>query len=222
MINPVIHIAIADDHQIFRRGLMASLQPFEDLEIMTDVSCGEDLLVWLKAIKQKPEVILVDMKMTGMDGVETTNMIKQKYPAIKVIGLSVYENHFHVVNMFKAGASAYLLKDSSPDEIVDAIRTVMDQDYYFNHNISLRLLKSIVDKDTFRENRSVTGEELNEQEAELLKLICSEYTNAEIATMLNLGPKTIENYRNRLLAKTGAKNTAGLVMYAIRKGYFIV
>ena len=124
--------------------------------------------------------------------------------------------------MFKAGASSYLLKDTLPEEIAEAIQTVMEKDYYFNQNISVKLLKSIIDKETLKAHKTQFNDDLSEQDAELLKLICAEHTNIEIAEKLNLSSKTVENYRNKLLAKTGAKNTAGLVMFGIRKGYIIV
>jgi DNA-binding NarL/FixJ family response regulator len=124
--------------------------------------------------------------------------------------------------MFKAGAGGYLLKDSQPEEIAEAIREVYHNEYYFSQNISIKLLKSILDKDVLKANKAKNPEDLNEQELSLLKHICNEHTNAEIAELMHLGVKTIENYRNRLLQKTGSRNTAGLVVYAIKKGYIIV
>lgn len=218
-----IRVVIADDHHIFRMGLIASLEPFLDIDVIADFSSGEDLLFWLQNNQNNlPDIVMLDMKMNGMDGAETTQKIKAKYPALKVIGLSFYESHLHVVNMFKAGASSYLLKDTLPEEIAEAIQTVMAKDYYFNQNISVKLLKSIIDKETLKSHKTHVNDDLSEQEAELLKLICAEHTNSEIADKLNLSAKTVENYRNKLLTKTGAKNTAGLVMFAIRKGYIIV
>lgn len=218
-----IKVVIADDHHIFRMGLIASLEPFEEIDVIADFSSGEQLLLWLQNNSINiPDVVMLDMKMNGMDGTEVTNKIKAKYPTLKVIGLSFYESHLHVVNMFKAGASSYLLKDTLPEEIAEAIQTVMEKDYYFNQNISVKLLKSIIDKETLKAHKTQFNDDLSEQDAELLKLICAEHTNIEIAEKLNLSSKTVENYRNKLLAKTGAKNTAGLVMFAIRKGYIIV
>lgn len=218
-----IKVVIADDHHIFRMGLIASLEPFEEIDVIADFSSGEQLLLWLQNNSSNiPDVVMLDMKMNGMDGTEVTNKIKAKYPTLKVIGLSFYESHLHVVNMFKAGASSYLLKDTLPEEIAEAIQTVMEKDYYFNQNISVKLLKSIIDKETLKAHKTQFNDDLSEQDAELLKLICAELTNIEIAEKLNLSSKTVENYRNKLLAKTGAKNTAGLVMFAIRKGYIIV
>lgn len=218
-----IKVVIADDHHIFRMGLIASLEPFEEIDVIADFSSGEQLLLWLQNNSSNiPDVVMLDMKMNGMDGTEVTNKIKAKYPTLKVIGLSFYESHLHVVNMFKAGASSYLLKDTLPEEIAEAIQTVMEKDYYFNQNISVKLLKSIIDKETLKAHKTQFNDDLSEQDAELLKLICAEHTNIEIAEKLNLSSKTVENYRNKLLTKTGAKNTAGLVMFAIRKGYIIV
>jgi DNA-binding NarL/FixJ family response regulator len=226
MNNLKIKVALVDDHHIFRTGLRTAIERYDDFNVIIDLSSGEELINWLKTCKDQPDVVMMDMKMTGMDGAQTTGIVREKYRDIKIIGLSVYESHFHVLNMFKAGAGGYLLKDSLPEEIADAIREVHHNDYYFSSHISLKLLKSILDKDLVilnkGKNKEKNKDELSESEVILLRYICGEHTNAEISNLMNLGLKTIENYRNKLLQKTNSRNTAGLVMYAIKKGYLVI
>lgn len=218
--NPVINVSIADDHTIFRNGLAASLEPYDHIRIISRAESGEQLIEQIE--QQKPDVALIDIKMRGMDGIETTRIIKSKHPDIKILGLSVFENHNYITNMFKAGANGYLLKDATPQQITEAIDTVMRSEYYFNDMVSHKLLKSLLDVNHPSTENTFMNVELTTAEVDIIKLIGAEMTNAEIALKLNLGSKTIENYRNKLLTKTGAKNTVGLVIYGIRRGYIVI
>lgn len=220
MNKPTINIALADDHTIFRNGLVASLQPFKHINILFAAAGGEELLESLKTFT--PEVVLVDIKMKGMDGIDTTRLIKHQFPKIKVLGLSVYENHHYVTNMFKAGASGFLFKDTSPEQIVTAIEHVKANEFFFNDQVSGKLLKSLLEIDHPSTNVPVVHVTLTQIEIEILKLIGLEKTNSEIAASLNLGLKTVENYRAKLLAKAGVKNTVGLVLFGIKRGYIVV
>lgn len=215
-----ISISITDDHAIFRNGLVASFQGVSHIRVTHIASSGEELLEMLKA--SQPDVALVDMKMTGMDGIETTSFIKKLYPQVKVLGLSVYENDNYVTNMFKAGANGYLLKDATPEQIINAIECVHRNDYYLNEFASLKLLKNLLDMAHPSVDSAPAPVVLTQQEIDIIKLIGLEYTNAEIAEKMNLGIKTIENYRSRLMVKTGAKNTVGLVLHGIKKGHIII
>lgn len=216
-----IKVAVVDDHQIFRLGLVTSLERFEEIDVIHDFASAEEFLDFANHAKSLPDIVLSDMKMTGMDGAQMISKALERHHELKFIGLSVYESHLHVVSMFKAGARGYLLKDSTPTEIAEAIKTVYEQGYFFNQTISLKLLKSILDKDVIKNFKGKTMDDLGEQEVSILKLICDEKTNTEIADTLNLGVKTVENYRNKLLQKTGARNTAGLVIYAVKKGFIV-
>lgn len=220
MNKQLIHIALADDHTIFRNGLVSSFQPFAHINVLYTAASGEELLEGLKTFK--PDVVLVDIKMNGMDGVDTTRVIKNQYPHIKVLGLSMYENHNYITNMFKAGTSGFLFKDSSPEQIVDAIEFVIENDYYFNDQVSKKLLKTLLEIDHPSTNVNSVHVTLTQMEIELLKLIGLERTNTEMAAALNLGVKTVENYRAKLLTKAGVKNTVGLVLFGIKRGYIVV
>lgn len=215
-----IQIAIADDHAIFRNGLAASIQPFEHINILYAASNGEELIEGLKT--HKPDVVLLDIKMKGMDGIETTRILKHDYPNIKVLGLSMYESHQYVTNMFKAGASGFLFKDSSPEQIAHAIEYVKHNEYYFNEQVSSKLLSSLLEINHPSTNTPNVFVALSQVEIDIIRLIAAELTNSEIANKLNLGTKTVENYRAKLIVKTGVKNTAGLVLYGIKRGYIVV
>lgn len=215
-----INIAIADDHAIFRNGLVASFEPYNHVCIKYVAASGEELIEYLK--EHPVHVVLMDMKMTGMDGIETTRVLKKMNPDIRVIGLSVFENHNYITNMFKAGANGYLLKDATPEQIMEAVECVNKNEYYFNELVSHKLLKSLLEMEHPSMQISSEYVSLTNLEIEIIKLIGLELTNAEIAVKLNLGTKTIENYRNKLLTKTGAKNTVGLVIHGIKKGYIVV
>jgi DNA-binding NarL/FixJ family response regulator len=163
------------------------------------------------------------MKMPDMDGAEVCKKIKEQFPQMQVIGLSVYDHHYYIASMFEAGASGYLLKNVDPSEILRAIESAYTDGSYFNEKAPLNLVKSLIDMN----HPSVYFDAANtsplkQHEIDVLKLITKEYTNVEIARLMQLSPKTVENYRNNLLTKIGAKNTAGLVTYAIKKGLVLV
>lgn len=220
-IENAIHICITDDQQVFRNGLIVSLEPYHHVTITGEAGSGEALLDLLRSMDRLPDVVLLDVKMKQTDGIETTRIIRKRFPSVKVIGLSIFESHHHILAMFKAGCNGYLSKNANPDEIIEAIETVVEKDFYFNRLVSATFLKSVIEKDHSPKTDD-THAVLNATELSLLKLICSEHINIEIADKMNLSIKTIENYRNRLLAKTGSKNTAGLVMYAVKNGHLVI
>jgi DNA-binding NarL/FixJ family response regulator len=216
-----IKIAIADDHKIFRNGVISSLQPYEHIQIVCEADGGAALLERLS--ETTADVVLLDMKMPDMNGAEVCKTIKETYPRMHVIGLSVYDHHYYIASMFAAGASGYLLKNVDPAEILRAIESVYTDGSYMHEKTPLNLVKSLIDMD----HPSVYFDAANTSplkphEIDVLKLITQEHTNTEIAKLLQLSPKTVENYRNKLLTKIGAKNTAGLVTYAIKKGLVVV
>jgi DNA-binding NarL/FixJ family response regulator len=219
--NQQVRVAVADDHKIFRSGLVSSLAPFSTLKVVLIADSGQALLDGIPV--EQPDVILLDMKMPDMDGLEVCRAITKQYPRIHVIGLSVYDHHLYIAGLFEAGASGYLLKDVEPVEIVKAIQVVHKDGSYLQEKAPLRLVKKLMDMN----HPSVyydaeASHQLTNQEVTVLQHIAREYTSTEIAGIMSLSPKTIENYRSNLLMKTGAKNTAGLVTYAIRKGLVLV
>jgi len=209
----IVKYAIADDHKIFRQGLRFALADDHRLKLVGEAEDGIMLLQLIE--KQKPDVILLDLKMPDMDGIEATKKIRAAYPEIKILMLTSYDDEQFILHLLELGANGYLLKNAEPDEIKKAIHSVYSNDYYFNHLVSNTMLKTITRKNTnnikFKE-----ATKLNDRETSVLQLICKELTTAEIAQELFLSPRTIEGIRTNLIEKTGAKNTAGLVIYALK------
>ncbi len=216
-----IRIAIVDDHKIFRQGVKSVLQPVNHFEVVLEVSNGQDLLNQFSEVL--PDVVLMDIKMEGMDGITTTRQLMQTHVQAKVIGLSVFDQEIYISSMFEAGAKGYLLKDAEPEEIVYAINKVHEGDYHFKGRLSNILYEKLFHQlNKTEEQVALPLAVLSPAEVDILKLICAEQTNKEISENLNMSVKTVENYRNKLLSKTGSKNVVGLVTFAIKKGYLIV
>jgi DNA-binding NarL/FixJ family response regulator len=190
-----IKIAIADDYKIFRDGLKVGLSADEDLDVVLEADNGEDLL---KAIeKSTPDVIIMDLKMPIMDGMEATKEVRKKYPGVKVLVVTMYDDDKFIIHLMENGANGYLLKNAEPGEIRKSIHAVHENGYYFN---------------------DLVNKALTERELQVLKLICEEKTASEIAKEIFLSPRSVEGIRQRLIEKVGVRNTAGLVMFATKNG----
>ncbi|TWI97218.1 LuxR family two component transcriptional regulator [Mucilaginibacter frigoritolerans] len=210
-----IKLAIADDHKIFRNGLKATLEDCVDFDLVLEASNGRQLLGML--VSTIPDVILMDIKMPEMDGIQTTAVVKQQYKNIKVLALSMFNEDKYIVDMMKAGASGYLLKNAEPEEIIEAISTVYEKDYYFNEHLSVTLIKQLAGNN-LHGTSAISLVDFNEREIEVLKLVCQEYSNQEIADKICLSVRTVEGYRARLFEKTRSKNLVGLVIFAVKTG----
>jgi len=208
-----IKIAIADDYKIFREGLKVGLSADENFEVLFEADNGEELLKELE--KTIPDVILMDLKMPLMDGMEATKEVRKKYPSIKVLVVSMYDDDKFIIHLMETGANGYLLKNTEPDEIRRSIYSVYENGYYFNDLVNKALLKKLVLKNNLKPsfNQNV---ELTERELQVLKLICEEKTANEIGKEIFLSPRSVEGIRQRLIEKVGVRNTAGLVMFAIK------
>jgi DNA-binding NarL/FixJ family response regulator len=208
---PPISLAIADDHHIFRKGLLAALSPCPDIVPLAEAGNGSELLDALRGCQ--PDVVLMDIKMPVLDGIETTRSIRRQYPRVRVLALSMHEDDAYVESMIRAGAQGYLLKTAHPEQVRQAVRTVFGAGYYFNEQLSVERLRRLLEPGA-AVPPAVTG--LVEKEVQVLRLICQQKTSAEIGDRLCMSARTVEGYRERLYDKTGAKNTAGLVVYALR------
>ncbi len=208
-----IKIAIADDYKIFREGLKVGFSADENLEVIMEADNGEDLLKALETMT--PDVIIMDLKMPIMDGMEATKAVRKKYPNIKVLVVTMYDDDKFIIHLMENGANGYLLKNTEPDEIRKSIYAVHENGYYFNDVVNKALLKKLVLKNNLKPsfNQNI---ELTERELEVLKLICEEKTAAEIAKDIFLSPRSVEGIRQRLIEKIGVRNTAGLVMFAVK------
>jgi DNA-binding NarL/FixJ family response regulator len=210
----IISYIIADDHKIFRQGLKMALMDDHRLKCIGEAGNGLELLDMIKT--KTPDVVLLDLKMPEMDGVEALKLLKEQNPELKVIVLTMFDDEHFILHMMEAGANGYLLKNAEPAEIKNAIHSVYENVYYFNDLVNTTLLRKVV----LLKNAPKFKEEikLNEKETEILKLICQEYTAAEIGKKIFLSTRTIEGIRSVLLEKVGVRNTAGLVMYAVKNG----
>lgn len=208
-----IKYAIADDSKIFRRGVISALADTPELKLVFEADNGKALLSGLP--KTKPDVILLDLRMPEMDGIEAAQQIRKTDDEVKIIVISMLEEDKYVIHLMEIGANGYLLKNAEPEEIKTAIFSAYENGYYFNDFVNKALLKKITHKAQIKPvfNKNV---ELTSREIEVLKLICQELTASEIANQIFLSPRTIEGIRTKLLEKIGVKNTAGLVMYAVK------
>ncbi len=210
-----IKIAIADDHKIYRDGLKVGLAADDSLEVVLEAENGEDLINGLEA--STPDVVLMDLKMPIMDGMEATKEIRKNFNSIKVLVVTMYDDDKFIIHLMENGANGYLLKNADSGEIRKSIHAVHENGYYFNDLVNRALLKKLVLKRDFKPsfNQNI---EFTERELEVLKLICEEKTAAEIGKEIFLSPRSIEGIRTKLIEKVGVRNTAGLVMFAIKNG----
>ena len=208
-----IKVAIADDHQIFRKGVILSMRPYTNIKFVMEAENGEDLLN--KIPESMPDVVLCDLKMPIKDGIDTTKLITKTYPNIRVIILTMYEDERFVGHLMDCGAAGYLLKNTEPAEIKRAVMDVMRTGFYLNPFVNKVLIKKNYSKQKF--NPSLTTEVvLSEREKEVLTLVCMEFTAAEIALKMDISARTVEAIKDRLMERFGVKNSVGLVFYAMK------
>ncbi|MCB2222310.1 MAG: response regulator transcription factor [Bacteroidetes bacterium] len=206
----MINVLIADDHQILIDGIKTTLQDVKDIQIVAEAKDGYQVL---KLLEEKPEidVILMDINMPKLDGLDATKQVHQRFPEVKVIALSQFSEKRFVKRMIKNGAMGYILKDSEKDILIKAIQTVHSGEKYFCDRLSFRL----INQELKLEDTKSLFPKLTEREQEVLRLICQEYSSQEIADKLFISFHTVESHRANLIHKAGAKNTAGLVRWAV-------
>jgi len=208
-----IKVAIADDHKIFRKGVILSLRTYPNIKFVQEAEHGDELLAGLA--ESQPDVVLMDLRMPQKDGIETTKLISKLYPNIKVLVLTMYEDERFVSHLMENGANGYLLKSADPSEIKKAIIEVMIRGYYLSNFVNRVLLK----KSHARAKiiPSLNSEVvLTDKEREVIRLLCMEYTAQEIAQKMEISPRTVEDIKDRLMERFGTKNTAGLVFFAVK------
>ena len=212
-----ITILIADDHKIFRQGLTELLNKEHNMLVIGDAGNGKEVFEFLGS--QGVDVVLMDIDMGEgeIGGIDLTAAIVKLYPETKILALSMHGDKNYIVKMLEAGATGYILKNAGKEEMINAIQTVANGNTYFSSQVSAKLLEQIINPTTAKKNKS-DGNLLTDREIEVLKLIADEYSNPEIAEKLFISIRTVDTHRRNLLDKLGAKNTAGLVKYAIKHG----
>lgn len=209
----LIKIAVVDDHQLFRVGVVALLSDYNDMEVVLEASNGKDLLSQLK--RTQPHLVLLDIEMPEMNGIETTLALKKEYPDIKIIILTMHNEEEFIFDLMNKGANGFLPKDKSVETVVDAIYSVMQKGYYYNDQITQAIIKgnSGYLKAPELLNKAAS---LTEREIEIIKLICAQKTNREIGELLFISARTVDNHKMNIFTKIGTKTTIGIVMFAMQ------
>jgi len=209
-----IPIAIVDDHTLFREGVSGLMSEFEDLEVVFKAENGKQMQQALVKYPALPKVILMDINMPVMDGYETTCWLKAHHPQIHVLALSMFEDDEAVLKMIRCGACGYILKESKPRDLLEAIKIIMLKGVFINEMVSGKLIRSVAAQET--------APNLSGKELDFLKHCCSELTYKEIADLMFISPRTVDNYRESLFQKLNIKSRTGLVLYAIRNNLYHV
>ena len=215
MASTQIKIAIADDHKIFRDGIKMALSNKENLKILWEAEDGKDMMHKI-GIKM-PDVLLMDIRMPEIDGINAIQILRKEYETVKIIVLTMYDDHQMITKMMEMGANAYLTKTTDPEEIYEAILTCMNEDYYFNDLVNAAVMGKLMQKKSVRQ---IYGDSLpvtfSEKEIKILQLLSEDKTTEEISKVIFLSPRTIETIRQNMKSKVNAKTIGGLIMYAMR------
>ena len=211
-----ISLIIADDHEIFRDGLALMLAKQESMSLIGQAADGRELVQLV--MERKPDIILTDIKMPYVDGIAATRLLLQQNPDLKIIALSMSEEEGLIVEMLEAGAKGYLLKNADKKEILEAILTVHEGNIFYCRHTSARLASLIVKSNKFDPHKKKNEPLFTEREIEVIRLICRQHTAQEIGDKLFLSRRTVEGYRTRILEKMEVKNTAGVVIFALKHG----
>lgn len=210
----MINIAIADDQKLFRKGMVALVNSFDEMSIIFEAGNGKELLELCANATVKPDVILLDLSMPEMNGLDALKILKETHAEIRVIILSSHEAENFILATIQEGANGYLAKNAEPEEVELAIREVFKNDFYFTPPMLEIMRKGLVKK--VQPATLAAKDNLTNREKEVLQLICKQFNSHEIAEKLFLSHRTVEGHRNNLLLKTSSRNTAGLVLYALK------
>lgn len=212
-----IKIALADDHNLFRKGVEELIEDFRNMEVVLSVSNGKELISKLSAAPILPDICLLDINMPELNGFETAKKIKETWPDIKILAVSVYDSEFNIIGMLRAGAGGYVLKDAQPDALRKAIEGIYANGFYHSELVTGRILHQLISQP-----KELSTSQLNENEIQFLKLCCTEMTYKEIADIMGISHRTIDGYRDQLFAKLNIKSRTGLVMYALKTGIAVL
>jgi len=215
----MIKLALVDDEALFRKGLKLLIQDMDGVEVVMEASDGEAFLRLLESYENKalPDLAMLDLNMPKIDGIETSKILKERFPNIHIVILSTHFKKAFVLFMLELGVSSYIPKDINPDEFETTIREVYELGFYYPPKVLNIINQNFMSK--VKNPKSISfAPQLTSRELEVLALICNQYTTAEIGKKLFISARTVEGHRNNLLGKLGARNTAGLVAYAVQNG----
>jgi DNA-binding NarL/FixJ family response regulator len=207
-------ILIVDDHKLFREGLNFVLSQIEGFEVVGEASNGKEFLDMIDHMK--PDVVLMDISMPGLDGIEATSRAIAKHPDLKVIALTMFCDEEYYYKMIQAGVSGYILKESGKDELANAINTVLRGENYFSQKLLRNIIINLNQVKSFKSATLKQEIKLTPRETEILKLICQGLSNTEISEKISLSLRTVEGHKSNLINKTGVRNSVSLVMYALK------
>ena len=219
-----IKVFIVDDHDLFKEGIKLLLRNEKELEVVGDAANGAEFLQKVEEIK--PDVVLMDINMPVMNGIDATRAAVSKYPNLKVLALTMFEEGAYISEMMKAGAHGYLLKNTGREELLGAIKKVIAGEKYLSASVTVKLIDSVMNpvskpspvSPSMNDSSERKKVDITKRELTIIKLIAQEMTNQEIADKLDNSPMTIITHRKNLLRKLGVKNTAGLIKYAVQNG----
>lgn len=216
-IHGTIKVVIADDHEIFRDGMRIMLQKQADIHLVGEAGDGRELIEQVKSLQ--PDIVISDVKMPRMDGAAATRHLVEHYPHIGIIALTMFDEEDLIIDMLEAGARGYLLKNADKHEIVDAIKSVYDQQPYYCRHTSHKLAEMVA-RSKFNPHRQHIKPEFNERELEIIRHICDGLTSKQIGEKIFLSVRTVEGLRMKILEKMEVKNTAGIIIYAIKNNLY--
>ncbi len=217
LLTSPIRIVLADDHEIFRDGFRLMLKKQSDIKLIGQASNGIELIEITERLM--PDIILTDIKMPKLDGIEATKILTLKFPGINIIALTMFDDDHLIIDMLEARAKGYLLKSAHKNEIIDAIKTVYNRETYYCERTSAKLVQMIA-QSRFNPYKEIQKPGFSKREIDIIKLICQEAPNKEISAKLCLSIRTIEGYREKIQEKTRAKNGVGIAIYAIKTGIY--
>lgn len=207
-----INIGVTDDQLLFRKGMISLLEKYDGFTILWEAHNGIEALNQLSRYAAETNVMLLDLNMPEMDGMEVIKQVKENFPDLKVIILSIHEEERFIIKLIELGANSYLVKSASPEEVEKTIRITAEKGFYFNDRISKILFNNV----SGVRKRTSLSTDFTKREQEVLQFICEEFSTKDIAKKLFISERTVEGHRNNLILKTNVKNTAGLVIYAVK------
>jgi len=207
-------VILVDDHKLFRDGLKFVINQMDDFEVVAEASNGLEFLRIIE--EQSADLVLMDISMPELDGIQATKIATEKYPGIKILVISMFCDEEYYYQMIQAGVMGFVLKESGKNELESAITSVINGESYFSQKLLRDIIINIQAPGKTRKIQPESETKLTRREKEILKLICEGYSNAQIADKLFISIRTVEGHKSNLINKTGVKNTINLVMYALR------